>query len=277
MKPLNAIRTATASAGLAMLATTASFADPTYHGSHDGAEGYARSVAFRHDNPVKIFVDVDTREKRPSDERFQQQTEQAMRHNLPGYVRLVNNPRQADMTVHVREQDFDLVFRVVDRDRKDDRYKRVNPRTGNHCGPLYKASYTVVKERAEVTAHYTVRVQTDGVGRDRERIVAKAGTYMTYGENLRAHTRCTAEPTNRFPNNRVVALFKNNSKANRAHMAQQVRSETAIDLGHELAEEIASNVNEYYASLAIRYAHGGYYGNPWKDRNNHKTAHNWWD
>lgn len=279
MKTLsNRFRTWTASASLVILAAGAAIADPAFHGDRHHRTSYSRSVEFRIDNPVKVFVDVDLPGRRQrGEERFESLTERAMRQNMPDYVRLVDNARYADIVITIREQDYDLDFRIVDRDRKDDRYGKVNPRTGNHCGPLYKASYTVIKERASAEGRFSVMVRTEGVGRERERLTARADAYLTYGEDLRAHTRCSAEPTHRFPNRHVAELFEQNSEANRLRTARQVRREVAFDLGCKLASEIRSNVDDYYTSLAVRYAHGGYYGNPWEGRGKHKPSHGRWD
>ncbi|WP_262692990.1 hypothetical protein [Kordiimonas aestuarii] len=277
MKTLTTVRTIAAGASLAMIAGTGALADPAYHNDRHGGAGYARSAEFRYDNPIKVYVNVDTKGRGRTEDRFERLTEQAMRHNLPDYVRLVDSARMADMVINAREQDYDLDFRVVDRDREQERYKQVNQRSGDRCGPYYKASYTVVKEKAEARASYAIRIQTDGVGRDRERIIAGANSYLTYGDNLKAHTRCSADPTNRFPNHQVKDMFNNKSPAYRARVAQGVRQETAADLGRKLAYEIKSNVDDYYAGLAVRYAHGGHYGNPWKGRDTHKTSHGRWD
>lgn len=279
MKTFNTrLRTLAAGISLAVLAGGAAVADPAYFGDRHRSDGYARSADFRMDNPVKVFVNVDAKGRRDRQEdRLENVTERAMRENMPGYVRLVDSPRYADITITVREQDFDMDRRIVDRDREDERYKKVNLRTGNGCGPLYKVSYTVVKERVESKARYSVQVQTEGVGRERERITAKADAYLTYGEDLRAHTRCSAEPTKRFPNRNVAALFEKNSPENRRQLLLQVQRETAADLGRKLAVEIRSNVDDYYASLAVRYAHGGHFGSPWQGKGKHKPSHGRWD
>ena len=279
MKTFNIrLRTLATGATLALLATGTALADPSYYGGGNHGGSYVRSTEFRADNPVKIFVNVDIRDRSSRrEDRFETVTEQAMRANMPSYVRIVDNPRYADIVIDVVEQDYDLDRRIVDRDREDDRYGRVNLHSGNRCGPLYKASYTVVKERLNTKARYTVHVTTEGVGRERERITARADSYLTYGENLRAHTRCSAEPTQRFPNQKVVALFENGTDAGFARAANQIRRETAADLGRKLAGEIRSNVDDYYASLAVRYAHGGHYGNPGRGHGKHKMSHGRWD
>lgn len=279
MKTFNTrLRTLATGATLALLATGTAIADPSYYGGGYKGGSYVRSTEFRIDNPVKIFVNVDIRDRSTRrEERFETVTEQAMRANMPNYIRIVDNPRYADIVIHVREEDYDLDRRIVDRDREDDRYGRVNAHYANHCGPVYKASYTVVKERLDAKARYTVHVTTEGVGRDREHITARADSFLTYGEDLRAHTRCSAEPTHRFPNQKVAALFENGSEFNRTRAANQIRRETAADLGRKLAGEIRSNVDDYYASLAVRYAHGGHYGNPGKGHGKHKPSHGRWD
>jgi hypothetical protein len=279
MKTFNTtLRTLATGATLALLATGTALADPSYYGNGYKGGSYVRSTEFRFDNPVKIFVNVDIRDRSSRrEDRFETVTEQAMRANMPNYIRIVDNPRYADIVIDVREEDYDLDRRIVDRDREDDRYGRLSMHASNHCGPAYKASYTVVKERLDTKARYTVHVTTEGVGRERERITARADSYLTYGEDLRAHNRCGAEPTNRFPNQHVAALFDNASGAGFNRATNQIRRETAADLGRKLAGEIRSNVDDYYASLAVRYAHGGHYGNPGKGHGKHKTSHGRWD
>ena len=262
MKTTNRILTFATGAGLALMASTSAFADLAYdRDRHEGRysdRGYTHSTEFRHDNPINVYVDIETRGRQRDEDRFERLTERAMVQSLPGYVHLVNNRRRADMVITARETDYDLDFRVVDRSRQQKPYKKINMRTADRCGPLYKTSYRVVQEKVEARASYSIHIRTDGVGKDRERIRTGAENYLTYGEDLKAHTRCSAEPTNRFPDMQVKELFENNSKASRRYIAKAVRQETATDLGRKLSSEIRDNVDDYYAQLAVRHAHGAH-------------------
>lgn len=236
----------------ALLASTSALAD------HN--DDFANSERFRDNHPLNVFVDIDTKAKGRRDDRLEDITLRAVRSSLPGNIRIVSNRRDADMVIRAEERDFDVDFRIVDRDRKEKRYDKVNPRTGNQqCGPFYKVSYTEVKERAEGHAVYDIRVSMPGVGRDRERIKAEASAYNVYGENLLAHNRCGSEPTARFPGYSVVDLFGKNNPKERQRMAIEVRRETAEDLGRKLAHEIRENADDYYASLSVRFAYESNY------------------
>ncbi|WP_417458418.1 hypothetical protein [Kordiimonas sp.] len=274
MKNAHTFRKAALGAGLVLLSSTGAFADYIQTGPKVMPVSFDRAAYARRDhNPVYVYIDIDSEGRRRAEERFEAETLRAVRHNVPDYVRIIDDRRRADIVVGVRERDYDLDFRVVDRDHEQERYGRVNPRTANGCGPLYMASYTVVKTKAEARGSYSVRVHTDGVGRDREHIRVKADESFKSGQNLRAHTRCSSEPTNRFPNNGVVALFEKSTPAFQNRVAASLRRQTAEELGEKLAHEINENVDDYYASLSHRYAHRGNghaYGH-------YKKSHDKWD
>lgn len=258
MKRAQTFRKATLGAGLIIMTATGASADYIRTGPLVSPVTFDRTAyAYRDHHPIYVYVDIDSDGRRREEEKFENETLRAVHHNVPDYVRITDDRRRADIVVGVRERDYDLNFKIVDRDHEKERYRRVNPRTASGCGPLYMASYTVVKTKAEARGSYSVRIHTNGVGRDHEHIRVKADEQYKSGQNLRAHTRCSSEPTNRFPNNGVVALFEKSTPAFQNRIAASLRRQTAEELGEKLAHEINENVDNYYASLSHRYAHRG--------------------
>lgn len=253
---------------------------------HGGPDPY--STDFRESRPIRVHVDVDTKGERRERHltAFESNAIKTLQQNLPHYIQLVDNRRRADMTVHARELDYSLDYRVTDRDREDKKYKKAYRHVGGRCGRFIRAYYTEVKEKAEAHARYDVRVTVRGLGRDTDHLRVKASEKFKYGTDLIARTNCGTAPTNYMPSNGVADLFAKASPAYRKHIAREVREETAEDLGRALAGKIRAHANDYYADMALRYArtprhddyhsqNGGDYGlsSEYSHRSPHPAAH----
>ncbi|NVJ97279.1 MAG: hypothetical protein HWE25_03945 [Alphaproteobacteria bacterium] len=242
----------------------------------------AHSFEFRADHPLRVYVDVDTRgEKRERQlTAFEANALAGLRQNLPPYIRIVNDRRNADMRVNARELNYDLGFRVVDKDREDKKYKKSRRHTGGRCGHFIKAYYTEVKEKAEAYASYDVRVSLRGLGRNSDQVRLKSSEKFKYGTNLMAQTSCGMTPTSHMPSNGVADLFARATPDYRKHIAREVREEAAQDLGRVLARKIQHHANDFYANLAVKYSNGdgGYYSQNggdygWSSEYGHQSSH----
>lgn len=252
-------------AGLtATLLAGAATAHPNHH--EDGPAFDPASYEFRASHPIRLFVDVDTRGegRERHTTMFEARTLDKIRHNLPNYVQLVSNRRQANMVVRAQQTEYDLNFRVIDTDREDKKYKKKYRNMGGRCGHYIKAYYTEVKEKGEAYASYRVNVSTRGLGRNSNQIRLRSAENFTYGTNLMARTNCGMTPTDLYPSSGVAKLFSKASPAYRKHVANEIRQEAADDLGKVLARKVAQQADHYYADLSVRFSQG--YGHD-DDRN----------
>ncbi|UTW59479.1 hypothetical protein KFE96_03995 [Kordiimonas sp. SCSIO 12603] len=211
--------------------------------------------AFRHSHPVKVYINLDSRKRGAKRIAFSGQTINKVRYGLPDYAILVDHPREADMVIRTRLQDYDLSFRVIDVDSKDKKYKKSRRYTGGRCGTHYKAYYTKVKEKGEAYANYNIRVRIDGQATYRDHVRIRSAENFSYGRDLRARTNCGVKPTNHYPSNGVAELFYKSGPDYKNHMAREIREEAARDLGREIARQIHRHSNDYYVGLANRLSH----------------------
>ncbi len=180
---------------------------------------------------------------------------------LPSNILLVDSPTYADMVVKVRETGFDLNFRVTDMDQKNKKYKKDRKFTGGRCGIHHKAFYTRVEEKGEANAFYSVKYDVKGIGTKRDDFRLKASEKFRYGQNLTASTNCGVRATHNLPSNGVAKLFNQAHPSYRHHVASEIRSEAAEELGKKLARKIRNGADNYYANLGERYQHSEYHEN----------------
>ncbi len=228
-----------------------------YHPDDKHALHYdSRSKEFRSDNPLRVFIDVNT--PREHHERgttgFEARTLHAADRGLPSYIQIVGNRRQADMVVQAAQTAYSLDFRVVDVDREDKKYKKAYRHVGGRCGHYIKAYYTEVKEKGEAYAAYNVSVTIRGGGRERDTLRLRSAEDYRYGKNLTARTNCGTTQTHHYPSKGVAELFAKASPEYREHVARDIRREAADDLGRALARQIRNRADNYYAGLAVHYS-----------------------
>lgn len=216
----------------------------------------SRSNEFRSDNPLRVFIDVDT----PGERRergttgFEARTLHAADRSLPSYIQIVGNRRQADMVVQAAQTAYSLDFRVIDVDREDKKYKKAYRNVGGRCGHYIKAYYTEVKEKGEAYATYNVSVTVRGEGRDRETLRLRSAEDYRYGKNLTARTNCGTTQTHHYPSKGVAELFAKASPEYRDQIARDISREAADDLGRALARQIRDRADNYYSGLAVRFS-----------------------
>lgn len=230
--------------------------------------------------PFKVYVSIrdtgyrsrqsDPRDRRRSDRQVRRQsghdiyTDLTMRklaHALPSNILLVDSPSYADMVVKVRQTGFNLDFRVTDVDRKDKKYKKSRRYTGGQCGVHHRAFYTRVEERGEANAFYSVRFDVKGFEISHDEFRLRNSEKFRYGKDLTASTNCGMRPTHNLPSNKVEKLFAQSNPGYRHHVAEEIRRETAEDLGHKLARQIRHSANRYYSHLEGHHGHGEYHEN----------------
>ena len=208
--------------------------------------------AFRHAHPLKVYVNLQSRKRGAKRVAFPGQTLNKLRYNLPDYAILVDHPRDADMVVRARLQDYDLSFRVIDVDSKDKKYKKSRRYTGGQCGTHYKAFYTRVKEKGEAYANYNIRVRINGQATYRDHIRLRSAENFSYGRDLRARTNCGVQPTRHYPSNGVAELFYKSGPDYKDRVAREIRAEAARDLGRAIAKQVHHYSNDFYVGLAGR-------------------------
>ena len=81
-------------------------------------------LEFRASHPVKVFVDVAQNRRIRSDgyrraDAADHYVRDRLHYQLPPYVVLVSNRRDADMTVQAQLLDYDLSFHITDVDRRN--------------------------------------------------------------------------------------------------------------------------------------------------------------
>ncbi len=218
------------------------------------------SAVFRTSHPIRVFVDVDTKDERREAglTEFEARAYKQLRYGLPSYVEFVRERHHADMVVRAREQDYRFGFRVVDTDRKDKKYKKYARNVGGRCGHFQKAYYTKVKEKGEAYASYGIKIAMQGYGRDTDFIELRSAENFSYGTDLVAHTNCGMVSTRHMPSSGVAELFARNTPEYRSHVAREVREEAAEDLGRALAHKIRNGVDHYYLNLATRLSQADY-------------------
>ncbi|WP_286828939.1 MULTISPECIES: hypothetical protein [Kordiimonas] len=218
------------------------------------------SAIFRTSHPIRVFVDVDSKDERREAglTEFEARAFKQLRYGLPNYVEFVRDRHQADMVVRAREQNYRFGFRVTDTDRKDKKYKKRARNTGGRCGRFEKAYYTKVKEKGEAYASYGIKIAMHGYGRDTDFIELRSAENFSYGTDLVAHTNCGIVSTRHMPSSGVAKLFARNTPEYRSHVAREVRNEAAEDLGRALAHKIRNGVDHYYLNLATRLSQADY-------------------
>lgn len=243
------------------------------HAHHDGAYEEAR--------PFRVYVNIrsinsDSRRFDPRDRRrgerspdrrkwrdgadlYRSITMRKLTHDLPRGILLVDSPVYADMVVKVRQTNFDLNFRVTDTDRKDKKYKKDRRFAGGPCGIHHRAFYTRVEEKGEARSYYSVKYDIKGLHSERDDFRLRASEKFRYGQNLTASTNCGVRPTHVLPSNGVAKLFDQAHPSYRHHVAEEIRSETAEELGRKLARKIRHGADRFYASLEGRYEHSEYH------------------
>ncbi|MEX0300437.1 MAG: hypothetical protein AB3N28_15290 [Kordiimonas sp.] len=248
----------------------------------------SRGGIYEEPQPFKVYVNIRThgrqdryedhrdRRRSPRDARrpsrnsnewrsgadmYKSITMRKLARDLPHNILLVDSPSYADMVVKVRQTGFDLNFRITDIDKKDKKYKRDRRFTGGRCGVHHRAFYTRVEEKAEAKAFYSIRYDLKGLDIDHDNVRLKTSEKFRYGQNLTASTNCGIRPTNHVPSNGVAKLFNQAHPGYRNHVATEVRSEAAEELGRKLAHKIRSGAKHYYADMARRYEYGEYHEN----------------
>lgn len=228
-----------------------------YHPDDRHAPHYdSQSKDFRSDNPLRVFIDVDTpREHRERGTTgFEARALHATDRSLPSYIQIVGNRRHADMVVQAEQTGYSLDFRVVDVDREDKKYKKAYRYVGGRCGHHIKAYYTEIKEKGEAYASYNLSVAVRGEGRVQDTIRLRSAEDYRYGKNLTARTNCGTTPTHHYPSKGVAELFAKASPEYREQVARDISLEAADDLGRALARQIRDKADNYYAGLAVRYS-----------------------
>ncbi len=257
-----------AAAGLTQTAT----ADPyQYAAAPDPIDG-----EFRASHPVKIFVDVShDRRVRSHDRSRTDSADQFVRdrlhYQLPPYVILVSNRRDADMTVKAQLMGYDLSFHTTDVDRRNKKYKKRYRYTGGVCGQHKRAFYTRVTEKG-VALDYKLSVRLKGIDSYSDTARIRTAESYRYGEKLSALTNCGVAPSVHYPNKTVAKLFTRAGGAYRDVIAHEVRKESLKKLTYVLAGTIKGRTDQFYAALANQYADRAYAHTRLADRHHNRKA-----
>lgn len=231
-----------------------------YQGEYSPGGAYVdpRDPNFRRAHPFRVFVAIDAGlnrgQTRGVDNRAEAKIVRSLARNLPNGAFLVDNRRDADMVVRIRERAFDLNFRVVDVDRERRRYKRRRAYAGGQCGPLGHAFYDEIKERGVARYAYDITFRVKGQGRSRDTLRGRASESFRYADNLRASTNCGIQPTVVAPNRKVERLLSRNNPQTRRQVAREIRREAKRDVGRRLAWSVNQTANRYWTAIAANYA-----------------------
>ena len=251
-------------AGGSALLLTATAAPASFADHQQYEEPYRQinggDIEFRQSRPISVFLDFRGGRNGRQSERIESRVLQELSYRLPGYVQLVPDHYQADLVLNVKERRFDMNFRIVDRDRKDKKYKKKYRYQGGQCGHYYRAFYTRVKEKGTAYYDYSVEMYMRGYGRQYKRIDGRASEKFSYGVDLTAQTNCGTTPTNIFPSRGVAELFDRNNPHYRRQVRREIRREAAAELGAKLANVVNYKVGYFYDDLARRINNGGGYG-----------------
>ncbi|MBV1900242.1 MAG: hypothetical protein KUG56_01070 [Kordiimonadaceae bacterium] len=272
----------------------------TYGQPYETVQTDPSNPAFREANPFRVYIAIQTEAKlqrnqarrgarqnhtsgydrndartrqgrhsrhqaRTNNNGFEQRALRSITRALPHNIILVNSPRQADMTVRVRQQQYDMNFRIVDVDQKDKKYKKSRRYAGGPCGVHQRAFYTRVKEKGEAEAFYSLKFKLKGFDPYRNDIHIRSSEKFSYGKNLRARTNCGLRPTQQLPSKGVTKLFNRASPEYRHYVAMEIKREAAQKLGHNIARQIVSRSHQHYTALAVRLNHTNYYENQYSD------------
>jgi len=227
---------------------------------------------FRASHPIKIFVDVAQgrrahRDRRSRTDAADRYVRDRLHYQMPSYIVLVSNPRDADMTVKAKLQDYALSFHITDVDRRDKKYKKRYRYTGGKCGQHKRGYYTRVTEKGVALADYQLSVRLKGIGTYTDTARIRAAESYRYGEKLRALTNCGVTPTVHYPNKTVAKLFTRAGGVYRDTIAHEVRKESLKKLTYVLAHTIKGRSDQFYAELANSYA------DTFRSRGEHSDRH----
>ena len=218
---------------------------------------------FRASHPVKVFVDVSQDRRirsvrRDRTDAADEYVRNRLHYQLPPYVVLVSNRRDADMTIKAQLMDYDLSFHVTDVDRRDKKYKKRYRYTGGKCGQHKRAYYTRVTEKGVSLADYKLTVHLKGIDGYSDTTRIRAAESYRYGEKLSALTNCGVAPSVHYPNKSVAKLFTRAGGSYRDTVAYEVRRESLKKLTYVLAGTIEGRTDQFYAALASQYSAKGH-------------------
>ncbi|MBL4838977.1 MAG: hypothetical protein JKY34_15525 [Kordiimonadaceae bacterium] len=275
----------------------------TYDQPFDAVQIDPTNPAFREANPIRVYIAIQTeaelrrnhthrgtrhthnngydhndarahqgdrsrqqaQHQHADDNGFEQRALRSITRTLPHNIILVGSPRHSDMTVRVRQKQYDINFRIVDVDEKDKKYKKKYRNAGGSCGLHHRAFYTRVKEKGEANAYYDLKFTLKGLQTYRNSIHVRSSEKFSYAKNLRARTNCGVGPTKQLPSKGVTKLFYQASPHYRQQVVNEIRREAADDLGRTIARKIKRRSNQHYVALAERLNHGAYYENQYND------------
>ena len=235
---------------------------------------------FRANHPIKVFVDVEQDRRARGDRRSRSDAadhyvRDRLHYQMPSYIILVSNRRDADMSVRAQLQDYDLSFHITDIDRRDKKYKKRYRYTGGKCGQHKRAYYTRVTEKGVALADYRLSVRLKGIGTYSDTVRIRAAESYRYGERLSAQTNCGVTPAVHYPNKTVAKLFTRAGGVYRDTIAHQVQQESLKNLSYVLARTIKGRSDQFYAELANDYAETARSRGDHGDRHNDRRADRW--
>lgn len=247
---LTALALSACLAGTALLAVA-----PTATAHHAPAAVYdPLDIEFRRTHPLKVFVDVQTLDRRHG--RTSGPADYAVRHYLdyalPDYIVMVTERHHADMVVRADLIDYDLHFRITDIDRRNKKYKKSRRYLPGRCGYHQRGLYTRVTERGTARADFELSVTLRGVGHHSGRVHIRADESYRYGKDLVAITNCGAVPSHHAPNSTVERLLHRADGSYRPVVAQEIREEAVKKLSRVIADRVRGRAEQYYVHLAER-------------------------
>lgn len=207
------------------------------------------------------------RYRRDYDMHYDALTMRELHERLPDNILIVDSPYYADMVMNVRQDSYNLNFRIVDTDRKDKKYKKSRRYTGGRCGVYKRAYYTRIKEKGEAHASYSLKITLRGIDKYRDDLRLRASEHFKYGQNLTARTNCGRRPTSHMPSNGVAKLFSKAHPEYRHHVAEEIREEAAEELGEKLARHIRKQAHRFYAYMENHPRYGAY-----RENNHHEDS-----
>lgn len=237
-----------------MLAATVAVSVPSLADPYASYAADPIDYEFRASHPFKVFVTVDTQDRRSSKE-----ASYAVRDYVaglvPSYVVLVSDRRNADMAMRADELDYRLSFHVTDVDQRRKKYKKGRKFTGGQCGIHQRAYYTRITEKGVALADYKLSTRLRGAGSYADVFSVRADDHYRHGQNLRAQTNCGLVPTTHYPNAAVQRLFSRSLDQQRQSAAFDVRQKTTAKLAHVIAEQINARSEQFYSGLAAQYSY----------------------
>ncbi|MCJ9430467.1 hypothetical protein [Kordiimonas marina] len=243
--------------------------------------------AFRAQHPIRVYVAVDTDTRRGEDIHFDRIALDTLTRQLPPYVRLVDRPYKSDLMIVADQTDYDLDFRVTDRDRLVEPYNRRAHYVRGRCHRFDQAYYTRTHEEGRAMAHYNLEIRMRHFGRDIDQVRLGTNHGYSYATHLKATTNCGFIETSHAPNERVRDLLSKGGQRYRVAVAHQIREAAARDLGNMLAGKVRQLSDQYYDGLAgaVRYQvelrpgrYWRYQNRPgWVVRWQHADRDDWYD